>query len=102
VAWLEAAGVSYRDLERDGYSLPVIELRLRYVAPARFDDELRVRTALAELRSREARFVYEVVTAEEHPRQLANGTTRHMNLRNGAVAPMPAALRALASAVAGG
>src|SRR5688572_5853666 len=60
VDWLRAAGGSYRQLETEGYSLPVVELRLRYVGPARFDDELVVRTGLSELRSRSLRFVYEV------------------------------------------
>jgi acyl-CoA thioester hydrolase len=93
VEWLRDRGLSYRDLEREGYSLPVVEMRLRYVAPARFDDALVVRTGLAELRSRELRFVYEIVTDEPRPRQLANGTTRHLCLLRGVASPLPAAYR---------
>jgi len=94
VDWMRSIGLSYADLERAGYSLPVVELRVRYVAPSRFDDELVVRTGLSELRSRSARFTYEIVTAEPHPRQVANATTQHICMRAGAVARMPDSLRA--------
>jgi acyl-CoA thioester hydrolase len=96
VDWLRAGGVSYVDLEKQGYSLPVVELSIRYVAPARFDDELVVRTGVAELRSRSVRFVYEVVTAARFPRQLANATTKHICLVRGEIVPLPPALRDLA------
>jgi acyl-CoA thioester hydrolase len=94
VEWLRACGVSYAGLEHSGYHLPVVELRLRYVAPARFDQLLRVRTGLIDFRSREATFSYEVVTDEPHPRQLANGTSRHICLRHGQVAKFPEDVRA--------
>jgi acyl-CoA thioester hydrolase len=95
VEWLRAMGADYRALERDGYSLPVVELVLRYVAPARFDDRLLIRTGLADARSRSVTFVYEVVTDEERPRQLANGSTRHICLHRGQVAPIPQVVRDL-------
>jgi acyl-CoA thioester hydrolase len=95
VEWMRAAGGSYRDLEAEGYSLPVTHLELRYVAPARFDDALVVRTGVAEMRSRTLRFVYEVVTAQPQPRQLANGMTQHICLRRGEVVRLPDRLRAL-------
>jgi acyl-CoA thioester hydrolase len=95
VEWLRAAAASYAELEREGYSLPVVELLLRYVAPARFDDPLRVRTALADARSRSVTFVYEVLTADEPARQLANGSSRHICLRQGQVSPIPAAIQRL-------
>lgn len=96
VEWLRQQGLSYRDLEREGYGLVVVELRLRYVIPVRFDDALIVRTALADMRSRGVRFVYEIVTDEVHPRQIANGMTRHVCLRDGEVARLPERLRQLA------
>lgn len=95
VEWLRSMGSSYADLERDGYSLPVVELHLRYVAPARFDDLLQVRVGLADARSRSVRFVYEVVTDRAPQRQLANGMSQHICLHRGNVAPLPEALRRL-------
>src|SRR5205823_7893786 len=37
-------GWSYREMELDGYSLPVIEAQCSYKAPAQYDDDLEVRT----------------------------------------------------------
>jgi hypothetical protein len=51
---------------------------------------------MADLRSRSARFLYEVVTAEARPRQLAHGMTRHICLLHGAVAPLPLEIRGAA------
>lgn len=96
VNWLREAGLSYRDLEREGYNLPVIELHLRYVAATRFDDTLIVRTAMADLRSRGLRFVYEIVTDEAHPRQVANGMSRHVCLLRGQIAKLPEGIRRVA------
>jgi acyl-CoA thioester hydrolase len=96
VEWLREAGLSYRDLERQGYNLPVVELHMRYVAATRFDDALIVRSALSDLRSRGLRFSYEVVTDEPHPRQVANGMSRHICLLSGRIAPLPEAIRRLA------
>lgn len=101
VDWLREAGLSYRDLEREGYNLPVIELHMRYVTATRFDDALVVRTALADLRSRGLRFVYEVVTDEPHPRQVANGMSRHVCLQGGRISKLPEVIRQLASAESG-
>lgn len=93
VEWLREAGASYRQLEAEGYSLPLTELHLRYVAAARFDDALIVRTALADLRSRSLRFIYEIVTDEQRPRQVANGMSRHICLLHGRIAPLPDSLK---------
>ena len=35
---LRALGTSYREVEADGLSLPVVEARCRYHKPARYDD----------------------------------------------------------------
>lgn len=93
VEWLREFGLEYGDLEAVGYSLPVIELHVRYVTSTRFDDALVVRSALADLRSRSLRFSYEVVTDEARPRQVANGMSRHICLLHGRVAKLPPELR---------
>jgi acyl-CoA thioester hydrolase len=42
-----ASGMSYRDLEARGLSLAVTALDVRYKAPARYDDLLRLETTVA-------------------------------------------------------
>lgn len=41
---LRALGWTYREMEESGVSLPVIEARCEYRAPARYDDEIVIRT----------------------------------------------------------
>jgi acyl-CoA thioester hydrolase len=41
---LRAVGRSYRDMEASGIGLPVIEAHCEYKSPARYDDELVVKT----------------------------------------------------------
>lgn len=72
IVWLEqgrtellrAHGTSYREIEAAGIFIVLSELRVRYLAPARYDDEVIVRVALADLRSRQASFEYRLRLAE--------------------------------------
>ena len=41
-AHLRESGVSYREIEEQGFFLVVVEVQVRYRAPARYDDLLRV------------------------------------------------------------
>ena len=73
-------GFSYRDLERDhGCFIPVVEARCRYKAPARYDDEIIVRTHLRNVRESVIHFGYELVRADNNE-LLAEGETMHMIL----------------------
>lgn len=40
--WLRTFGITYRELEADGVTLPVIEAHCEYRSPARYDDMLQV------------------------------------------------------------
>ncbi|MEO7842138.1 MAG: thioesterase family protein [Candidatus Eisenbacteria bacterium] len=93
--WLRARGRSYRDLEADGVSLPVTEAHCHYLAPARYDDRLRLVTCLGELSRAAVRFDYRIVHAGDD-RLLATGWTRHCFLgRNGRPVRIEGALRDL-------
>jgi acyl-CoA thioester hydrolase len=71
-------GFNYRDMEQesDAY-LPVTELRVKYRAPAKYDDEVLIRTRIVELRSRAISFGYEVLRASDGT-LLAEGETHHI------------------------
>ncbi|MHB8418030.1 MAG: acyl-CoA thioesterase [Myxococcales bacterium] len=75
-AFLRAFGRNYREIEASGVKMPVVEARVRYRAPARYDDLLRVETTLAEVRRASLLFTYEVRRAEETA-ALAEGETLH-------------------------
>lgn len=70
-------GFSYRDMEREtGLFLSVAEARCRYKAPARYEDELIIRTRIADLSRRMLRFIYEISRADGA--LLATGETLHV------------------------
>jgi acyl-CoA thioester hydrolase len=58
--WLRDSGWSYRQMEEDGVSLPVIEAHCEYRRPARYDDEIEIATRATLLTPVRIRFDYEV------------------------------------------
>jgi acyl-CoA thioester hydrolase len=61
VELLRQLGFSYAEMEQDGMHLPVVEVKCRYKHPARYDDEVTIRTRLAQLRASLLGFHYEIV-----------------------------------------
>ena len=69
-------GFSYRDLEREEHAyLTVAEATCRYLAPARYDDEILVETEMTRARSRVVEFSYRV---KRGATLLAEGKTVHV------------------------
>jgi acyl-CoA thioester hydrolase len=78
VELLRQMGFRYRDMEReDDCHIAVVDVRCRYKAPARYDDELIIRTQVKHLRGSMITFHYEVVRAEDKV-ILAEGETMHI------------------------
>ncbi len=75
VEWLRRRGVSYASWAQRGLHLAVVELALKYRAPARFDEEIDVETVLAEKKAASIRFDYRLVR-ESDGALLAEGSTR--------------------------
>jgi len=73
-----SAGIRYKDMEMgDGIFLAVAEASCRYSCPARYDEEVVIRTRIAEFRTRTVRFEYEMRSGEDG-RKLAAGSTLHV------------------------
>lgn len=60
VEWLRNLGVSYKWMEENGIMLPVVSLTMNYKKPARYDDELTVRTIFKSQTSVKIEFEYEI------------------------------------------
>ena len=60
VEWLRALGASYKSLEESGIMLPVIELNINYLKPARYDDLLTITTILSKKPLVKIEFDFEV------------------------------------------
>jgi acyl-CoA thioester hydrolase len=69
-------GFSYSVVEERGIFLPVREASCRYLAPARYDDVIHIRTSLAGQTRATLNFEYEI-TDEDKTRVLARGMTQH-------------------------
>jgi acyl-CoA thioester hydrolase len=92
---LRESGWTYREMETEGYALPVIEAHCAYREPARYDDDLEVRTTGALLSPVRVQFSYEVVRLADAA-TLATGTTVHATLdRGGRPCRLPDRVRTL-------
>jgi acyl-CoA thioester hydrolase len=84
VVWFEVGrtdlcretGFSYRDIEKRGSLLVVVEIGCRYRTPFFYDDEVVIRTSVREVASRSMTFHYELVDSagEIH----ATGFSKHL------------------------
>ena len=83
VAWMEVGrndlagrfGMDARQLTELGYLGPVVSLEVKYLSPARFKDEIVVRTSLRTSETATLVFLNEIVAADG--RRLATGVTTH-------------------------
>lgn len=92
---LKEIGLPYRQLETEGYRLPVLEVTAKYLRPALYDDQLTIVTFLREKPLLRIRLAYEVRRGDE---LLATGETVHafIDLQGRPVRP-PAAMAAAMS-----
>jgi acyl-CoA thioester hydrolase len=90
---LRSLGWSYREMEAAGISLPVIEAHCEYLRPARYDDEIEVRTEGHMLSPVRMQFNYTVVRHGDQS-VAASGHTVHAAVTPaGRVARLPARIR---------
>jgi acyl-CoA thioester hydrolase len=92
---LRAAGWTYREMEAEGLSLPVIEAHCDFKQPARYDDEIEVRTTGELMSPVRVAFNYEIVRPLDGE-LLATGRTVHATLdRTGRPSRLPDRVRGL-------
>ena len=78
--YCRAAGIRYKDMEGlDGIRLAVVDAHCRYLRPARYDEEISVKTSIAVANRRMVEFHYEIRDASNQAK-LADGETRHIFL----------------------
>ena len=73
---LRSLGWTYREMEHAGVTLPVIEAQCEYRKPARYDDEIEVRTKGRMLSPIRMEFTYELVLRSDRS-VVAQGRTIH-------------------------
>lgn len=76
--FLRALGLRYRDIEMERrFFLPAVEARSQYLAPCRYDDQLRLKTWVSWLGPASVCFQNELINVDEGGRLVARGFTRH-------------------------
>jgi acyl-CoA thioester hydrolase len=61
---LRDLGMSYKQMEEEGFMLPVLEYKVKYFKPALYDDLLTIRTKIPVMPSVRIVFQYEIFNAE--------------------------------------
>ena len=86
-------GTSYADLEKDGVALAVIDASVRYHFAAKYDDLIRVRTILTDVRSRTVTFNYTIENATTGARLASASTTLASINKEGKLVVLPGEIR---------
>lgn len=90
-----ATGMSYHDIEKRGYYLPVAEAHCKYIKSATYDDEIIVETQVDPTVKSFLKFLYTIYRASDHT-LLAEGYTVHPFVEmGGKVVRPPKDIRAL-------
>ena len=93
--WLRATGWSYREMEREGLGLPVIESHCEYKLGARYDDEIAVMTEARLVSPARIAFDY-TLTRQPDAVPIATGYTVHVTVDSaGRPTRLPARVREL-------
>ncbi len=86
--FIRAYGLSYKEIEETfGIILPVVEVGVKYKAPAKYDDLLKIKTFLKEIKSYKIAFAYEILREDQ---LLVEGLTVHIPInREGKIVRIP-------------
>jgi acyl-CoA thioester hydrolase len=83
-------GIQYKQMEKDGVMMPVLEMRTKYIRPARYDDLLTVKMILR-TKPTGARilFEYEVLNEAKELLTLGETTMVFVAMQTGRPIPVP-------------
>ncbi len=97
--FIRERGMSYDAVERRGVWLPVRDMTVRYLRPAHYDEEIRVRAGVSAWGRASVTFVYQVFgPGQDGQTLLAAGETLHAcTSPQGKLIPVPDWLRGLFS-----
>jgi len=86
---MRSAQVPYRLIEEQGLLMPVTECHVRYRAPVRYDDLIRIETRISKLTRYSCRFDYRIISVTGN-KALTEGFTKHAAVdRHGKLRPLP-------------
>lgn len=74
--FMRAVGIPYTEFEARDIMVPVVDASIKWLAPARYDDQLRVETRVAAMGHARIQFSYRIVRISDD-RCLCEGQTTH-------------------------
>ena len=93
---LRSLGLSYRAMEDQGVMLPVLTYDVKYIKPAKYDDEVRIETNIIELPKARISFSYKCFRVSEGEKEelltLANTTLVFIDMESGRPTRCPVSL----------
>ncbi len=82
VEWLRSLGISYKDMEENGWMLPVVSLTIQYKKPAVYDQVITVKTTLKNIPTVRISFEYEIRDEKDQILALAETDLVFMDTQN--------------------
>lgn len=79
--WLRELGITYKNMEESGIMLPVINLNINFIKPAKYDDLLSLKTILIKKPTAKIEFDYEIRNESEELLTTANSTLVFVNMK---------------------
>jgi len=92
VEMIRSLGLSYKSFEKGGIMMPVLELKSKYIRPARYDDLLSIHTTLIQLPSTRIFFSYEIYNEEKTLLNTGETTLVFVNMETGKPCSPPESL----------
>jgi acyl-CoA thioester hydrolase len=74
--FMRELGIRYRELEERNVFLPVMDAHVTYLAPAQYDDVIKIHTSISELGRASMTFNYVLINADSG-KKMAHGYTKH-------------------------
>lgn len=85
---LREIGVRYRDMENSGVMMPVLEMKTKYIRPAKYDDQLKVVTTIRELPNTRITFEIEIFN-DDRLINIGEVTLVFVDMKTGKPTPAP-------------
>lgn len=90
---LRKLGIRYRDMEDvDGIMLPVIEMQVKYLRPAKYDDVVRIESTLHEMPDRDIHFDFNLYNEKDKLLNVASVSLTFISKATGKRCGIPASL----------
>lgn len=88
-------GYSYKNLEEAGVMMPVLELNTKYILPAKYDDLLTVKVAIAEMPKVRIKYTYDIFNEEGDHLNQGETTLAFINMQSGRPVRIPPVMKDL-------